>query len=81
MFLKRMMTTRNVGTLDRVIRAVPAVIVTVFWLQGLISGVTALVLFVLAAMLLVTALTGACSVYYMLGFSTCPVSGAPRDKV
>ncbi len=81
MFLKRMMTTRNVGTLDRVIRAVPAVIVAVLWLQGLISGVMALILFVLAAMLLVTALTGACSIYYMLGFSTCPVSGAPRDKV
>jgi hypothetical protein len=31
---------------------------------------------IVAAMLAVTAVTGSCSIYYMLGWSTCPV----RDK-
>lgn len=80
MFLRRMMTTRNVGNLDRVIRALPAVLVAVLWAQGVIGGMIAVVLAVLSVMLLVTALTGACSIYYVLGWSTCPVSGRPRDE-
>ncbi|MEM6898504.1 MAG: DUF2892 domain-containing protein [Pseudomonadota bacterium] len=79
MFLKRMMTTRNVGTFDRVLRAIPAIAVAILWAQGMIGGTLAVVLAIGAIMLLVTALTGACSIYYMLGWSTCPVSGKPRD--
>ncbi|MEM6387700.1 MAG: DUF2892 domain-containing protein [Pseudomonadota bacterium] len=79
MFLKRMMTTRNVGTFDRVLRAIPAVAVAILWAQGVIGGTLAIVLAIGAIMLLVTALTGTCSIYYMLGWSTCPVSGKPRD--
>lgn len=75
MFLKRMMTTRNVGKIDRFVRALPLVVVLVLWMQGIIGGLLAIVLGVLAVMLFVTALTGACSIYYMLGWSTCPVSG------
>ena len=79
MFLKRMMTTRNVGPVDRILRAIPAVAVAVLWAQGVIGGTVAVVLAIPAIMLLVTALTGACSIYYMLGWSTCPVSTQSRD--
>lgn len=79
MFLKRMMTTRNVGAFDRILRLLPALAVAVLWAQGMIGGPLAIVLAIGAAMLLVTALTGACSIYYMLGWSTCPVSDKPRD--
>jgi hypothetical protein len=79
-FLKRMMTTRNVGTFDRIVRALPLIAVAVLWVQGVIGGALAIVLAIVAAMLFVTALTGACSIYYMLGWSTCPISGQPRDK-
>lgn len=79
MFLKRMMTTRNVGSFDRVLRVLPAVAVAILWAQGAIGGVLAVVLSISTGMLLVTALTGACSIYYMLGWSTCPVSGKPRE--
>lgn len=79
MFLKRVFTTRNVGPLDRIIRALPSIAVAVLWAQGIISGPLAIVVAVVAGMLLLTALTGACSIYYMLGWSTCPVSGRTRD--
>lgn len=79
MFLKRMMTTRNVGTLDRLLRAFPAVAVAILWAQGVIGGSLANVLAIVAIMLLATALSGACSIYYLLGWSTCPVSRKPHD--
>ncbi|MEM8581685.1 MAG: DUF2892 domain-containing protein [Pseudomonadota bacterium] len=79
MFLKRMMTTRNVGTFDRLLRALPALAVAILWAQGMIGGALAIVLAIGAAMLLVTALTGACSIYYLLGWSTCPVNSKSRD--
>ncbi|MEM9599568.1 MAG: DUF2892 domain-containing protein [Pseudomonadota bacterium] len=79
MLLKRMMTTRNVGTLDRILRALPALLVAVLWATGTLSGVLAAVLAIGAGMLLITSLTGACSIYYLLGWSTCPVSQKPRS--
>jgi hypothetical protein len=80
MFLKRMMTTRNVGNFDRVLRTLPLIAVAILWSQGMISGLPAIVLAVVGGMLLVTSITGSCSIYYMLGWSTCPVSGQPREK-
>lgn len=80
MLLKRMMTTRNVGTFDRIIRVLPLIAVGVLWAQGVIGSALAIVLAIFAAMLFVTAATGSCSIYYMLGWSTCPVSGQPRSK-
>jgi hypothetical protein len=64
--------TRNVGKIDRLIRSFPAAIVAYSYFTGYISGWFGVVLAILAVMLLVTSLTGACSIYYFLGFSTCP---------
>ncbi len=73
MSLLKKLTTRNVGTLDRWIRALPAVIVAGLWVSGALTGTALLIAGILAAMLLVTAITGMCSIYAMLGISTCPV--------
>jgi len=76
----KMLTTRNVGTLDRILRTLPAILVALAWYSGWIGGWSAIALAVVAGLLLMTSLLGACSIYYMLGFSTCPISGAPRPK-
>ncbi len=73
MSLLKKLTTRNVGALDRLIRALPAVIVAALWASGTLTGTALLIAGILAAMLLVTAITGMCSIYAMLGISTCPV--------
>lgn len=75
-------TTRNVGTVDRVVRALLPFVVGGFWLAGLLPAVVAVPLTVFSAMLFPTAFTGACSIYYALGWSTCPVSGrrAPSSR-
>ena len=68
--VRRVLTTRNVGPIDRALRALPAVAVAVLWAAGVIVGPVAVGLGVLAAMLLLTSATGSCSVYYALGVST-----------
>lgn len=79
-FLHKVLTTRNVGKLDRLLRLLPAPIVGLLIYGGHVQGLAAWGLGVASAMLLVTAVTGTCSIYYMLGLSTCPISGKPRPE-
>lgn len=75
MSIIKALTTRNVGTVDRIVRILPAIAVGIAWSNGWIAGGLAVILAIGAGMLLVTSLLGACSIYYMFGLSTCPVSG------
>jgi len=71
-FLKRL-TTRNVGTADRIIRTLPSIAFAFVWATGVMTG-GALVLFgVISAMLLFTAITSRCSIYAIFGIGTCPL--------
>jgi hypothetical protein len=70
-------TTRNVATWDRWIRAALPFVVAGLWLAGVVPTWGAIPLGVVAAMLLPTAATGACSVYYALGVSTLPDGDEP----
>jgi Protein of unknown function (DUF2892) len=81
MLLKRVLTTRNVGNLDRVLRALPLFIVAALWANGTVGGALAVGLAIAAAFAFLTAVLGACSIYYMLGWSTCPISGQPRNRL
>lgn len=73
MSLLKRLTTRNVGTVDRIIRTLPTAAFIFVWATGALAG-TALIAFgVIAAMLLFTALTSRCSVYAIFGIGTCPV--------
>lgn len=74
----RMNSTRNVAPWDRAIRGLLPLIVGGLWWAGVIPGVVAIPVGVVSLMLFPTAFTGACSIYYLLGFSTCPVSGKPN---
>jgi len=78
MSLLKAFTTRNVGKLDRVVRSFPTVIVVYLYFTGLISGWFSIVLGILALMLLLTSILGSCSIYYFLGFSTCPLSNRKK---
>jgi hypothetical protein len=61
---------KNMGTIDRIIRTILAVIVIVLYLTGQISGIAAIVLGVFAAIFLVTSAIGFCPAYYPFKFST-----------
>ena len=71
-WLIRANTTRNLAVWDRAIRVLLPVVIGALWFAGAVSAVVSIPLGVLALMLLPTAFTGACSIYYALGVSTLP---------
>lgn len=60
----------NMGTADRTIRAVLAVVIVVLLLTGSPSGTPAVILGIVAIALLLTSAIGFCPVYYPFGIST-----------
>jgi hypothetical protein len=61
----------NMGTADRAIRTVVAIVIIVLWLADVISGTLALILGIVAALLLVTSVVRICPAYLPFGLSTC----------
>ena len=61
---------KNMGTVDKVIRIVVAVIILVLYFTHVITGTLAVVLLVLAGILVVTSLVGTCPLYLLFGLST-----------
>jgi hypothetical protein len=61
---------RNMGTADRVIRVLVAVVVAGAWYTGRISGTLAIVLLVFAAVFILTSFIGVCPAYLPFGLST-----------
>jgi K+-transporting ATPase A subunit len=61
---------KNMGTADKVIRTLVAIIIAVLYFAGEISGTTAIVLLILAAVFVLTSLIGTCPLYLPFGIST-----------
>lgn len=61
---------KNMGTTDRLIRVFIALSVAVLYFTGIISGVTAIILGVLATVFILTSLVGSCPLYLPVGLST-----------
>ncbi len=61
---------KNMGTIDRVIRTVIAVVIAVLYFTGQISGTVAIVLGIIAVAFLLTSLVGWCPIYNPFGIST-----------
>ncbi|NND78290.1 MAG: DUF2892 domain-containing protein [Maribacter sp.] len=64
------------GSADRIIRTLIAVVIAVLYFTNVIPGTLGLVLLVLAAVFLLTSLVSFCPLYAPFGLSTCDV----KDK-
>jgi hypothetical protein len=64
------MMKKNMGTIDKTIRILVAVVVVVLYFTHVISGVLAVILLVLSAIFVVTSLISFCPLYLPLGLST-----------
>lgn len=62
--------TKNMGTIDKIIRIVLAALIIVFYLTGDLSGIAAIVLGIIAIIFLVTSFTGVCPLYKAFNIST-----------
>ena len=61
---------KNMGTIDRIIRVVLALVVGILYLAGQITGMAAIILGVFAVVFLLTSAVGFCPLYVPLGIST-----------
>jgi hypothetical protein len=62
---------KNMGTLDRAIRIVIAVVIAALYFTGNLSGLTATVLGIFAIIFIITSTVGFCPLYTVIGLSTC----------
>lgn len=63
--------TRNMGSIDRVLRTLVALAIAYLWWAGTISGALGTALAVLAVVFLVTSMIRFCPLYRPFGLSTC----------
>ena len=66
---------KNMGSVDRVVRILIAVVVSVLYFTGVISGVLGIVLLVLAGVFVLTSLINFCPIYSVFGVKTCAIKG------
>lgn len=62
---------KNMGSADRVIRVLIALVIAGLYFSKIISGTVAIVLLVVAGIFLLTSLIGSCPLYSVLGIRTC----------
>lgn len=60
----------NMGTLDRGLRFLAAVVLFILYYQGIVSGTVGLVLLTFAAIFVLTSFVSFCPLYAPFGFST-----------
>jgi small-conductance mechanosensitive channel len=66
---------KNMGTADRIIRTILAVVVAVLYFTDQITGTAAIILGILAIIFLLTSLVGFCPLYVPFKLSTRKKSG------
>ncbi len=64
---------KNMGSIDKVIRVVIAIIMGVLYYTGTITGTLGIVLLVVAIVFVLTSLISFCPLYTLFGINTCSV--------
>ena len=62
----------NMGTFDRILRVLVAIVVIALYATGNLSGTTATILLVLSGIFILTSLISFCPLYLPFGISTRP---------
>lgn len=62
---------KNMGSADKIIRIVLAVVFVALYFTDVVTGIWGYVLLALAAIFLLTSLIGTCPLYLPFGLSTC----------
>ena len=63
---------KNMGSIDRVIRIIVAVVFAALYFTGNVTGTIGVILLVLGGVFLLTSFVGTCPLYLPFGISTCP---------
>ncbi len=71
---------KNMGTLDKSIRLLLAVIFIILYFTGVVASTTGIILLVLAGIFIVTSFVSFCPLYTIFGLSTCPIEEKKRNS-
>lgn len=63
---------KNMGTTDKIIRVVIALVIGILYFTGTINGTLGIVLLILAIVFLLTSMISFCPLYTLFGMNTCP---------
>jgi hypothetical protein len=63
---------KNMGTIDRVVRIVIALVFAALYFTGTVTGTLGIVLLVLGGVFVATSIISFCPLYSIFGLSTCP---------
>ncbi len=63
----------NMGSIDRIIRLVIAMILAAFYFTDTITGTVGMVFLAIAAVFTLTSLVSFCPLYTLLGINTCGI--------
>ena len=63
---------KNMGTADKIIRLIIAVIIVTLYFAEMITGTVAIVLLVLSGIFVLTSFISFCPLYTLFGIKTCP---------
>ncbi|NUM50120.1 MAG: DUF2892 domain-containing protein [Flavobacteriales bacterium] len=62
---------KNMGTADKIIRILIAIIITALYITSTISGILAIVLLILSGIFIATSFIGFCPLYTLFKINTC----------
>jgi hypothetical protein len=62
---------KNMGSMDKVVRIIVAIVLIMLYATGMISGTIGMVLLALAGIFVLTSLMSFCPLYLPFGISTC----------
>jgi hypothetical protein len=62
---------KNMGSIDKIVRIVLALVVVVLYFTNVVSGTLGIVLLVVAGIFVLTSLISFCPLYLPFGISTC----------
>ncbi|MEP7376461.1 MAG: DUF2892 domain-containing protein [Chitinophagaceae bacterium] len=63
---------QNMGSVDRILRIIVAVVIGILYFNGIITGTWGIVLLVLGGVFFLTSLVGSCPLYKIFGINTGP---------
>lgn len=63
---------KNMGSADRIIRILIAIVIAVLFFTNIISGILGIVLLVLAGVFVLTSFISFCPLYTLFGINSCP---------
>lgn len=64
---------KNMGSADRIIRVIVAVVLGVLYFTGVISGVLGIVILVISGIFVATSFISFCPIYAPFGIKTCAI--------